>query len=130
MNTPSKEAREAAIKIINGTDASMEHLQSVMDEVQTAIDKATQAEDLMYRYHNDAKFHAFVERVCYETLESYENHRESRAAQPQEWMKRSLGKDLTGIEMFEVMEGDKQVATACGDNADAFVTAHNATLEP
>ena len=31
-------------------------------------------EDLMWRYHNDSRFHAFVERLQAETLEAYKKH--------------------------------------------------------
>jgi hypothetical protein len=45
-----------------------------------------------------------------------------------EWTKCSLGKDRTGVEMWEIMSGNKQVATCCGENADAFLAAHKAAL--
>jgi hypothetical protein len=31
-------------------------------------------ENLLYRYHNDARFHSFVERMCEETLAAYKKH--------------------------------------------------------
>lgn len=31
-------------------------------------------EDLTWRYHNDARFHAFVERMQAETIEAYKEH--------------------------------------------------------
>jgi hypothetical protein len=57
-----------------GFDARIFHHQRLGGIITAAITRAREQEDLMYRYHNDARFHAFVERLQAETLECYKEH--------------------------------------------------------
>jgi hypothetical protein len=54
-----------------GFEARIFHHQRLEGIIEAAIDEHAAKEDLMYRFHNDGRFHAFVERICYDTLEAY-----------------------------------------------------------
>lgn len=80
--------------------------------IKSAIEEWWKSVDLLALYHNDARFHAFVQRMQNETLAMYKEHG-GQSQQPQEWT----------TEMVEEMLGFN-TERGC----QTIACAHNATL--